>query len=292
MADQTFEFTAIVKEKQQKTPGAGTPGRALKKPETKTTTTTAAFVHAASEIANDIRRVHAAAATATPASSAEGDRDRVRATPESLLRQCSENVDALEQLIETSTEAARSGEITKDTVAHMKAIVSSLYTRIEEAAEMLKTKRIAHLERERSRSARYSSVAPVPPSTLTQRSRAKEDEKADDADKELEEENVMMVKRMKARADDALRGIERQIAEISEMQRIVATKALEQAEDIDALHEQARRSVEAVAESNEALARATRSRRGLMWWLDCNTLTIVCLVSMGSSLLFFNWLHF
>ena len=275
--DKTNEFMKCLK---QQTTRPSTKPTSLERPQT-TTSSIAPFVHAATEIAQDIHRIHTTTNT-------------TKTTPESLLRQCSDNVNALEQLVGSlvATTTKTKTNVTRDMKAHMRAIIAILFTRIEETAETLKTKRIALLERERARSTRYSQTT-----TTTQKQKQKQKEttttekEEEEEEKTFTEENAMMVKRMAAHSDDALRGIERQITEIAEMQRIVATKALEQAEDIDTLHEQARRSVATIAESNEALARASRRKRGIWWLLDCNTLTVLSLFSMGFSLLFLNWLH-
>jgi len=255
--------------------------------------TVSALVRAATEVDREIAKVLSAVAD---------DRQQ----PETLLRQCCETVDALKQLVDAACARAPRA---KDAAAHMSAVIASLYSRLDDAAQALQARRSALLARERARLARYDpqsalrsrQLPPSPslPASAKQKPPQAQQEPepeqrspqqwATEEERELAAENRLLVRRLAATTDDALRGIERQIAEIAEMQRVVAMKALEQAQDVDSLHEQAERSVAAVAEANERLARALRKKRSS--WCDCHTIVVANLFVMGTMLLFLNWLH-
>lgn len=128
-----------------------------------------------------------------------------------------------------------------------------------------------------------------------------DDDKDDNNDEEeLQErrefamENRAFVVRMGNENKEALRGIERQMAEISEMQRIISLKVMEQADDINLIHKQAERSEREIKEGNDILRNVTSAKPKKKWYelCDCNACMVNTFFVLGTLLLFFNWIHF
>lgn len=123
-----------------------------------------------------------------------------------------------------------------------------------------------------------------------------EEEEEDDAQerREFAMENRAFVVRMGNENKEALRGIERQMAEISEMQRIIAVKVMEQADDIDLIHRQAERTEREIKEGNDILRNVTAKKPKKKWYeaCDCNACMVNTFFILGTLLLFLNWIHF
>ena len=125
---------------------------------------------------------------------------------------------------------------------------------------------------------------------------AEDDDDSNTADerREFAMENRAFVVRMGNENREALRGIERQMCEISEMQRIIALKVMEQADDIDLIHRQAERTEREIKEGNDILRNITSAKPKKKWYefCDCNACMVNTFLILGTLLLFFNWIHF
>lgn len=275
----------------------------------------AVFVRTAEQLAAEIDAAQRALSEPPSVLGAAGPR-RTPRDAEAQLRACCESVRDFRAVVDAAV--ARVGPAGAGTAAHLRAACRALYTRAEDLAAVVQRRKQAALERERARARRYGLLpGQATPAAVAVRRRAPPraaetsnnsghcgsdgggDNAVDLETAVLDAENAMLVEQIAAQETSPLQQVERQIAEVAEMQAALAQKVLEQADDINVLREQAARSLANIDEANRALRRATappkRARRccgccsccGAC--ADCHSLTCAVLLVLGTLLLLVNW---
>lgn len=255
------------------------------------------------------RYFFAAAAVASQDGKEDGlDDDANAMLVDSLLRKCGENIEALEHLL-PQRERAPSLTITHATTAselHARGVLSFLYGRLGDTAELARLHRSRRLSALMQRSQRGASSHAgnmasssslslhKSPSSLSafpqvQQQQQQAEPSAAEEDEELVKENQLLLHSL-ATDVDVLKRIERQVAEISQLQHVLATKAVEQASDLDLLLTQAESVSAEVQQGNERVNTAT-SRGRLKCPPNLNTSVALLLLFLSVLLLMLNRLH-
>eukprot|EP00727_Mastigamoeba_balamuthi_P005712 m51a1_g1760 hypothetical protein (239) ;mRNA; f:266987-267984 len=202
---------------------------------------------------------------------------------EGLLRGCMQSIGSLVQTLGPS-------EGGDDPTQHAHAVVAFLYAQLDEVAGIarkMQSRRAAAVAALRPSSAGRNSAPSAPSAAASAVEAERTYEEVEPDDEELEAENLMLQRSLASQVD-ALRKVQSQVAEIEQLQLVLADKASEQAESLNTLNDQAQRSAAEVSRANELVEKAAKRA-----WCppDCATMTSGILLFFTLSLLFLNWLH-